>query len=252
MSGNDLRRAATYRDLDEDRIILTLERLWRRICERFPESGLSKVAEELLIIARESRARIDRIRRPRWGIRALAAIAIAGLGTAAVAVARALATMSSRVESSLTDMIQGGAAAVNIIILMAGAAFFLWNLEVHVKRRSALRSLHELRSIAHVVDMHQLTKDPEHVLSPQARMTASSPERVLTRFQLSRYLDYCAELLALTSKLAALHAQYLSDPVVLAAVNDVESLAGALSLKIWQKTMILDSIAVRVQAPEPV
>ena len=74
--------------------------------------------------------------------------------------------------------------------------------------------------------------------------TASSPTSGLTRFQLSRYLDYCSELLALISKLAALHVQYLNDPVVLNAVNDIETLAGDLSSKIWQKIMILD-LAVR-------
>ena len=58
--------------------------------------------------------------------------------------------------------------------------------------------------------------------------------------ELARYLDYCAELLSLSSKLAALHVQYLNDPVVLDAVNDIETLAASLSNKIWQKIMILD------------
>jgi hypothetical protein len=35
--------------------------------------------------------------------------------------------------------------------------------------------------------------------------------RALCRAQLPRYLNCCSELLALTSKLAALHAQYLHD-----------------------------------------
>lgn len=105
--------------------------------------------------------------------------------------------------------------------------------------------LHRLRSIAHVVDMHQLTKDPEHALRPVAT-TASSPVRTLTRPQLARYLDYCSELLALTSKLAALHAQHLHDPVVLDAVNDIETLTSDLSRKIWQKITILDMAGAHV------
>lgn len=158
-----------YRDLDENRIIITLERLWRRICERFPESGLSKVAEELLVVARESRAKIDQNRRPLWGIRTLAALAIVSLGAVAFVAVGASLEISPTVGGSLADLIQGGVAAVNALLLMAGAVYFLWNLEVHVKRRSALTSLHELRSIAHIVDMHQLTKDPEQVLSPGPR-----------------------------------------------------------------------------------
>jgi hypothetical protein len=64
--------------------------------------------------------------------------------------------------------------------------------------------------------------------------------RLLTPPQLARYLDYCSEMLALTSKLAALHAQHLQDPVVLNAVNDIESLAADLVRTIWQKLTILD------------
>jgi hypothetical protein len=233
-----------------DRIVATLARLHQRIGERFPHSGLGKVAEELLLVARDSRARIDRGRRPLWGLRALAVAAIVAMGGAAVAAGVFSFRISSQV-GSMADLIQATNAAVNDIILLAIAVFFLVNLEARVKRRDALRTLHELRSIAHVVDMHQLTKDPEQFLSPASVATPSSPARTMSRFQLGRYLDYCSELLSLTSKLAALHAQYLNDPVVLSAVNDVESLAGDLSVTIWQKTMILDAIALRAQQGEP-
>lgn len=90
-----------------------------------------------------------------------------------------------------------------------------------------------------MVDMHQLTKDPERLLSPEMK-TASSPKHSFTRFELARYLDYSSELLALISKLAALHVQYLNDPVVLNAVNDIEMLVASLSNKTWQKIMVLD------------
>ena len=47
-----------------------------------------------------------------------------------------------------------------------------------MKRKTALAMLHRLRSIAHVVDMHQLTKDPEHAMREVPR-TASSPVRAM-------------------------------------------------------------------------
>ena len=49
---------------------------------------------------------------------------------------------------------------MNIIVLMGAALFFLVTIEDRLKRRRALTALHELRSIVHVIDMHQLTKDP--------------------------------------------------------------------------------------------
>jgi hypothetical protein len=133
------------------------------------------------------------------------------------------------------------------MIFFSVALFFFFSLETRFKRRLALRELHRLRSIVHIVDMHQLTKDPEHLLSPLEK-TPSSPVRHFTRFELARYLDYCTELLSLSSKLAALHVQHLNDPVVLNAVNDVETLAANLSSKIWQKIVILDTV---VDSGEP-
>lgn len=90
--------------------------------------------------------------------------------------------------------------------------------------------------------MHQLTKDPDRVATPRED-TASSPVIDYTPIQLGRYLDYCSELLSIISKLAALHAQHLNDPVVLAAVNDVESLAAGLSNTLWQKISLLGAPA---------
>jgi hypothetical protein len=94
--------------------------------------------------------------------------------------------------------------------------------------------------------MHQLTKDPEHLLSGQAN-TVSSPVRNMTRENLGRYLDYCSEMLSLTSKLAALYAQNFADPVVLDTVSEVETLAMGWSGKIWQKITLVEP--GRPQAP---
>ena len=60
----------------------------------------------------------------------------------------------------------------------------------------------------------------------------------MTAFELTRYLDYCAEMLAMTGKLAALYLQTSRDTVVIHAVNEIEELTTNLSSKIWQKIMI--------------
>ena len=87
--------------------------------------------------------------------------------------------------------------------------------------------------------MHQLTKDPEQLLSAEPN-TPSSPERMMSPPELGRYLDYCSELLSVTSKLAALLVQYFNDEVLLGAVNEIETLTTGLSGKIWQKIRLLD------------
>ena len=121
-------------------------------------------------------------------------------------------------------------------------AVFLLSLEARGKRKRALDALHELRAMAHIVDMHQLTKDPERMLGRGTR-TASSPRRTMTPFELHRYLDYCSELLALIAKIGALYVQDFPDRAALDAVDQVENLATGLSRKIWQKMVILDRYA---------
>ncbi|MEI9900769.1 MAG: hypothetical protein WDN31_12330 [Hyphomicrobium sp.] len=46
--------------------------------------------------------------------------------------------------------------------------------------------------------MHQLTKDPSAFGGPA---TSSSPQRVMTRYELVRYLSYCSEMLSLAARL---------------------------------------------------
>src|SRR5262249_2676199 len=130
--------------------------------------------------------------------------------------------------SSVSDFFQGLDAAINDVIFLGLGIFFLVTLESRLKRRLALRGLDELRSIAHIIDMHQLTKDPEYVIGATAP-TPSSPPRTMTRLELARYLDYCSELLAITNKLAALHVQSLNDPVVLDSANGIQALTVGLS-----------------------
>ena len=228
----------SYSELHTTPICETISVLARRIQERFPGSGLSKVATELIDVASQNQLVVERLRRPLWWLRALTALTIAILFAILLWAAMELRKMVQGGTVTLAETLQSIDAATSELIFLSIVVLFLVSLEARLKRRTALRMLHRLRSIAHVVDMHQLTKDPELALGG-AQRTASSPSRTLSRVQLPRYLDYCSELLALTSKLAALHAQHLHDPVVLSAVNDIEGLTAGLSRKIWQKISIL-------------
>ncbi len=226
-----------YRTLDADRIEATIETLQKRINERFPGRGLSRLCQELLDIAREDRRSLSWVARPNIWLRIGVAIAMAvGLG-GFIWFGVSLSKMT--VQSELSNVLQGIDAAVNTVALSGAASWFLLNLESVWRRRAVLRDLHELRSIAHVVDMHQLTKDPTQ-LAKGYNSTASSQVHDMSEFELMRYLDYCSEMLSLTGKLAALYMQNMRDPVVIESVNEIEDLTTSLSRKIWQKIMILN------------
>ncbi|MCO5210677.1 MAG: hypothetical protein M9936_13360 [Caldilinea sp.] len=226
----------TYRALDADKLIATADTLAQRIGERFPEAGLYRVAQQLLDTARMSAGHSADLARPIAWVRVVNVLPVL-LVVALLVIA--LLRVELRTDGfGFFDFVQVLEAGINDVILIGAALFFLVTLERRIKRGRALADLHQLRSLAHVVDMHQLTKDPDRVLS-QRSATASSPRPTLSAYELGRYLDYCSEMLAIIGKLAALYVQNLDDNAVLASVDEIESLTNGLSRKIWQKVMIL-------------
>ncbi len=226
-----------YSSLDPEKVFVTIARLRKRISERFPGSGLSAVCAELETVCAITEERIQWIAKPLWLLRIVRYFLIAGI-FAALAVALVQLGVGGFRELGVGEWIQTIEAALNNVILIGVAIFFLWSLETRVKRRRALRSLHELRSIAHVIDMHQLTKDPDRLSKKHVR-TSSSPDHALTPYELRRYLDYCSEMLSLTGKVAALYLQTLDEPSVVSTAREIEDLTTGLSRKIWQKIVFL-------------
>ncbi len=223
--------------LDAEKIIATICTLRQRIGQRFPASGLEQVCGELERLARQTTNRAEWISQPIRGLRITVWSLI--LVIFLLGIILPFTFKFSEDEVSFIEFVQVLDAGFNDIVLIGAAIFFLFTLETRIKRRRALAAVHELRSIAHIIDMHQLTKDPERVISKVYVPTELSPKSELTSFQLPRYLDYCSEMLSLTGKLAALYVQKCEDSVALAAVNEVETLTTGLSRKIWQKIIIL-------------
>jgi hypothetical protein len=239
--------AMSYRTLNLGKTQETLTTLVRRVEERFPTSSLAAVARELHTIAMETESKTQWISTPNYLLRgsvtALIAAIIGILGLSFTTVDWTIGTFP------MTEFIQVMEAGFNDLLLMGAAIFFLTSIESRVKRARTLRSLNELRAIAHVIDMHQLTKDPTE-LRRTTLLTPSSPKRDMTAFELNRYLDYCSELLSLVSKLASIYAQHFPDGTVVSAINEIEALTTGLSRKIWQKIMILQSISPEIATRE--
>ena len=234
----------SYRQLDPVQIVETIGLLQRRIHERFPSAGLANVVTELKKVAEESTARAD------WASRANIPIRILSWLLAACIIAIIVGFLHKMRIPETHDMIvftQFLEAALSAIGIIGAAIFFLLTYENRVKRNRLLRDLHQLRSLAHIVDMHQLTKDPDRYLL-KATFTESSPKRTMSLFELGRYLDYCCDALALISKVAALYVQGFQDEGVLEAVDDIEDLTSGLTGKIAQKITVLNDIATRTGA----
>jgi hypothetical protein len=220
-------------------VVETIGRLVARIFERFGDCGLYRVCAQLHQIAKEDTRRAVSIARSYIWLRALVfAILVTGLAVLGWMVT--LIDFTKTAADNVYSVAQGIEAAANLTVLTGAAMLSLLKLEERLKRRRALAALHELRSIVHVIDMHQLTKDPSK-FTVRAN-TPSSPPLLLNKFQMTRYLDYCSEMLSLTSKVAVLFGQSLDDRAVAEVVSDIERVSAGLSQKIWQKIMILQEL----------
>jgi hypothetical protein len=229
---------SNYRKLDAGKIIETVKMLRGRIEKRFPGSGLSNVVTELLALAEETVKRAEWIQRPHLPLRLTAFVL-------SVVVIALMVGMLLHIRQfnfdDYTNFIQALEASISSVVFIGASILFFLSWENRIKRYRSLQAIHELRALAHIVDMHQLTKDPESYFAPQPQPGAA-PKRAMTPFELNRYLDYCGETLSLISKIAALYVQSFTDSVLLDAVDDVEDLTAGFSRKVWQKITILENL----------
>ena len=228
--------------LNPEQIVSTIDRLEGRIGERFPDSSLVRVCRQLATVADRMVERAAWIGRPvlwlrllTWGI-CVAIVLLTVLTLVAFGVTSDDFDLAHASGSRVTAIVTFTEAAINDVLLIGAAVFFIFTIEKRYKRNRALKALHELRSIAHIIDMHQLTKDPHRIIAkPLFTGVGLSPQLNMTAFQLRRYLDYCSEMLSLTGKIAAVYVQQFDDAVAMASASELEALTSGLSNKIGKR-----------------
>lgn len=224
--------------LDPQIVIQTIDHLEQRIAARFPQRRLRTTAGELVTLVKHLMEGYPRRRRRGRLVRAFSRGAIAVLAIS-VPVMIAFAVIDGlKTDATSLEWVQAGESMINDLVFTGIAILFLWALPLRMHRSSDLQLLHRLRSFAHVIDMHQLTKDPER-FRRDFRPTRETDDPHLTPVELSNYLNYCSELLSMVAKAAALLADHNSDDEVLAGVRGIENLTLELSHKIWQKIALL-------------
>ncbi|MGW2673734.1 hypothetical protein [Kocuria rhizophila] len=261
-----------YQRLDSAAVRGSAATLQRRIYTRFPRRSLWEVGGELIALVDEvvegggiSRRRIRSARLlSRLGV----LVVLLVFGTA---IALAAASIWSNPESlGPVDWLPLLETVVNDLVFAGIAIFFLLAVPQRMERARVLRVLHRLRSLAHVIDMHQLVKVPERLPTarPEAGGTTSPAhprgpgtgpardgeaasatnderggELRMTRSEMTQYLDYCTEMLSLVGKTAALFAEDTTDGDVLDAVEGIETLTSDMARKVWQKIAIIQEQA---------
>jgi hypothetical protein len=237
---------SSFDRLDATKVHKTLEQVIGRIALAFPDSGLHRVGQKLSAIAKESEIAAGRLAR-RNHLIALPSRLLVVLSIILMLVVGVCTFFNWDTRLNVTDKLE------HSLILPLGVVsvlVFLWRLESDWKRSRALGDLHKLRCIIHVIDMHQLAKDPR---SAAVITDNNNPgqERKMSADELVSYLDWSTDLLSLTGKIAALYAQNSHEPSILQAAHDLGQIAANMSSKIWQKIAIISAEVARTAESGP-
>ena len=144
--------------LEPEKIIDSVSILEKRISDRFPDSGLKDVCREFLMLAEKTKKNISYISKPNIPLKVFSYLIIAvGLG----GIIFSFSLINFKVKTfDLEKLVSISNGMFNNLFLIGAAFLFLITMESRINRKLAIKSLHKLRVISHVIDMHQLTKDP--------------------------------------------------------------------------------------------
>jgi len=124
------------RSLDATLILATLARLRDRIEERFPGSGLGRVAHELLEVGNALPAVTAYLARPNWAIRIGVAVTLIALFAVLLALVMAV-ELPTGIEG-FAGALQAVESLINDLVFLGIAIYFLANVEQRLKRKKAL------------------------------------------------------------------------------------------------------------------
>jgi hypothetical protein len=136
----------------------TVAQLERRIHARFGERGLTKAVRDLgqlvVLVQTEAGESHVRLRRTTLAARTTSITIIGATLFALVFGLRSAVTQGLEQTAGWVPLVE---SVINDLVFAAIAVLFLWAMPERLERRALLRLLHRLRSLAHVIDMHQLS-----------------------------------------------------------------------------------------------
>jgi hypothetical protein len=148
-----------FTKLNSEPIVQQMEVLSKRIEERFPDSGLNAIGKESYKLAQGIKEKHNEFSKPNYFIRVPSYLLIFLI---IVGVAYTIYRIELPGEQlKLFELFSIVESGINDLVFISIAIYFLFGIETRIKRKKALRAMEELRSFVHVIDMHQLSKEPQ-------------------------------------------------------------------------------------------
>ena len=200
--------------LDAAKIIETAKNLADDINLRLPGSNLAVLARELAVLAVATEERGRQARRPFLAIRVVSAVAIGLVLLGLWYLARHIhARWELATINNVFDALNTG---FNLVVLLAGALWFLVTLEARIERKEALGFIEELREFAHVIDVTQLYYTPDLYRHLDGRRPGNPAID-------ETYLLYCTQMLGVITNLAPLYTRGATGDSILRSLRSPDA-----------------------------
>jgi hypothetical protein len=214
--------------LDGAKILKNIIDLQNQIDAQFPERGLSSTVQDL---GNEAKAASDLSNRVggshtmAWFFNITIPILVF-----IITLSVALYYLNSEDKEAFNgfDDIDG---LINLIFLSVVIGV-LFRQTVKLRRRNiAMKQLHLVRTLIHVLDMKQQNKKIDGKCLTNQKPLLSISESIL-------YLDDCSQAVVLAGKVAALLIEDYDDSLVIATVSEIDALCNGITNRIWLKIQV--------------
>ena len=226
--------------LDPDKLCNAIQKLQRLVKKRFPKSTFYKTTMKLSEVAEKAKAVAKDFggvkRAIWWTVIIIAPIALLFLMSSLLLIYLPIESKST--QTGLLDYSETIGLFVDWIILSVLGSLAIRKKYRLNRRKPAMQTLHQLRSIAHLIDLTQHNKNYQTVKDKTLPL-----EKRMSAEDCIRYLNYSSQALSLTGKVAAIMIEDYNDSGVIAAVCELDTICNGISVKIWQKIETLQQYA---------
>ena len=119
---------------------------------------------------------------------------------------------------------------INLIFLSVVIGVLIRQTVKLLRRTSAMKQLHRVRTLIHILDMKQQNK--------KSYGTSFTNQKALSTRDNILYLDDCSQAVVLAGKVAALLIEDYDDSLVIATVSEIDALCNGITNRIWLKIQV--------------
>ncbi|MDP6891073.1 MAG: hypothetical protein QF471_07060 [Phycisphaerales bacterium] len=211
---------------------MTLSKIRQALRDEFATRQLPREIENLELLTEKDVSRLAKDKRNHWKWPCLASIPPIGLCTFLLLffyLRPGFASSGKEPSVTLHDSIEMLDGLFNYLVSSALGVYVCWQLAAWLRRRKPLKVLHNIRSLAQIMDQLQSNK----TVIDRGEVSLSLAQRV-------HYLEATERSITIAGKIASTLLINHNDRIIIDEVTEIEQACNSMAIRIWQKIAVLN------------